>query len=90
MKKKKVLFHQYNAQCHKLIARMEKLHELRFELLSHPPYFLDLAPSDYYLFKYLKTMLQGERFHSNEKVIGETEVYFEAKDKSFSEKSIEM
>ena len=30
-----------------------------------------------------KRMLQGKRFGSNEEVILETEVYFEAKDKSF-------
>ena len=44
MKKKKVLFHQDNALCHKLIATMAKLHELRFNLLPHPLYSLHLAP----------------------------------------------
>ena len=43
MKKKKVLFHQDNAPCHKLIAMMAKLHELHFKLLPHPPYSPDLA-----------------------------------------------
>ena len=43
----KVLFHQDNAPCHKLIAMMAKLHELNFKLLPHPPFSLDLAPSDY-------------------------------------------
>ena len=50
----------------------------------------DLAPSDYYLFADLKKMLQGKRFYSNEKVITETNAYFEAKDKSFYKKGIEM
>ena len=44
MKKKKVLFHQDNAPCHKLIATMAKLHELYFELLPYPPYSPDLPP----------------------------------------------
>ena len=35
-------------------------------------------------------MLQGKRFGSNEEVILETEVYFEAKDKSFNKKGIEL
>ena len=35
-KKKKVLFYQVNAPCHKSIAIMAKLHELHFELLPHP------------------------------------------------------
>ena len=54
---------------------MAKLHELHFELLPHPSYSPDLAPSDYYLFADLKSMLQGERFGSNEEVIAETEAY---------------
>ena len=86
MKKKKVLFHQDNAPCHKMITMMAKLHELHFELLSHPPYSPDLAPSNYRLFADLKRMLQGKRFGSNEEVISETETYFEAKDKSFYKK----
>ena len=88
MKKKKVLFHQDNAPCHKLIATMAKLHELHFKLLLHPPYSQDLAPSDYWLFANLKR--KGKRFGSNEEVISVTEVNFEVKDKSFYKKDIEL
>ena len=35
-------------------------------------------------------MFPGERFGSNEEVISETEAYFEAIDKSFYKKSIEL
>ena len=78
--KKKVLFHQNNALCHKSIETMAKLHELDFRLLPHPPYSPDLALSNYLLFADLKKMLQRKRFGSNEEVIVETEAYFEAKD----------
>ena len=37
MKKKKVLFQQDNAPCHKSIATMAKLHELHFEMLCNRP-----------------------------------------------------
>ena len=90
MKKKKVLFHQNNALCHKLIATMAKLYELHFELLPYPPYSPDLAPSNYWLFANLIRMLQGKRFDTNEEVILETEAYFEAKDKSFYKKGIKL
>ena len=63
------------------MATMAKLH---FELLPHPPYSLDLTPSDYNLFAGLKRRLQGKRFDSNEEVIAETEAYFEAIVQSFS------
>ena len=69
MKKKKVLFHQDNAPCHKSIATMAKLFELHFELLPHPPYSFDLAPRDYCLFADLKRMLQEKKFGSNEEVV---------------------
>ena len=86
MKKKKVLFHQNNALCHKSMAMMAKLHELHFKLLPQPAYSPDLAPNDNWLFADLKMMLQGKRLGSNEDVITETEVYFEAKDKLFYKK----
>ena len=54
MKKKKVLFYQDNAPCHKSLATMAKLNELSFELLPHPPYSPGLAPNDYFLFADLK------------------------------------
>ena len=90
MKNKKVLFHQDNAPCHKSIATMVKLHELHFELLLHTSYSPDLAPSDDLQFANLKRILKGKRFGSTEEVISETEEYFEAKDKSFYKKGIEL
>jgi hypothetical protein len=38
---------------------MEKLKDLHYELLEHPPYSPDLAPSD---FPELKFFLSGQRF----------------------------
>ena len=46
MKKKKVIFQQDNALCHKSIAAMAKLHELHFELLPQPPYSPNRAPEN--------------------------------------------
>ncbi|GBP64531.1 Histone-lysine N-methyltransferase SETMAR [Eumeta japonica] len=45
--KKKVLFHQDNARVHTCLVTMAKIHELRYELLPHPAYSPDLAPSLY-------------------------------------------
>ena len=52
-------------------------------------YEITLLPTQY-LFPAVKRMLQGKRFGSNKEVIAETEAYFEAKDKSFYKKGIEM
>ena len=89
MQKKKVLFHQDNAPCHKSMKTMIKLNELCFELLPHPPYYSDLALIGYWLFADLKKMLHGKRLGFNGEVIAETEAYFKSKGESFYKKGIE-
>lgn len=80
---KKVLFHQDNAPAHNSMVAMAKLHQLRYELLPHPPYSPDLAPSDFFLFPNLKRYLRGKRFYSNAEVIAETTEYFASFEKSY-------
>jgi [histone H3]-lysine36 N-dimethyltransferase SETMAR len=86
LKKKKVLFH---APFHKSIKTTAKLHELGYELFSHPPYSPDLAPSDFFEFADLKRILAGMKFTTNEEAIAETEAYFEAISKSYYKNGIE-
>ena len=50
LQQKKNIFHQDNAPCHKSVLTMAKFNEFKYELLDHPPYYPDLAPSDFYLF----------------------------------------
>lgn len=78
MAKKKVLFHHDNAPVHSSRVAQQKLAELRFQLLPHPAYSPDLAPSDYHLFPKLKTFLAGRKFESNEDVIQKVNQYFES------------
>ena len=89
MKKKKCSFTK-SMHCHKSIPMMAKLHELHFKLLLHPPCSPDLVPIDYCQLQTSKECSRGKRFGSNEEVILETEVFFEAKDKSFYKKHIEL
>ena len=46
---KGVLFHQDNAPTRKSVVAMAAVRDWGFELVDHPPYSPDLAPSDYYL-----------------------------------------
>ena len=55
-----------------------------------PLFSRSAPPGDYWLLADLKRRLQGKKFGSNEEVILETEAYFEAKDKSFYKKGIEL
>ena len=57
--------------------------ECGYEILPHPPYSPDLAPSDYFLFPNLKSYMKGKRFDSDEDVIDEVESYFERQIPSF-------
>ena len=44
-----------------------------FELIPHPAYSPDLAPSDYFLFPNLKKDIRGRHFWSNEEVVAAVE-----------------
>jgi|SRR5687768_3191449 len=90
LQKKKVLFHHDNAPPHSSLKAAVKLEQLGYELIPHPPYSPDLAPSDYYLYPNLKRWLQGKRFYTNDEVIFETEGYFAELDKSYYSKGIQM
>jgi histone-lysine N-methyltransferase SETMAR len=49
---------------------VETVNELGFELMEHPPYCPDLAPSDFRVFGPMKVALRGRRFSSDEEVTG--------------------
>ena len=53
----------YNAPSHTSLKAMAKLKQLRFELVAHPPYSPDLAPSDYYLFPNFKSCSRERDSH---------------------------
>lgn len=78
--KKKILFHQDNAPCHKSVIAMEKINELGFELVPHAPYSPDLAPSDFSLFPNLKKFHAGKKYGSDSEVIAATNAYFDELD----------
>ena len=57
-----VILHHDNASAHKSYYVLSTIHNLRYELLRHPPYSPDLVPSDYYLFPLLKNYLKERRY----------------------------
>ena len=50
---------------------------MKFEQLNHPPCSPDLAPSDYHLFRNLKSHLRGTRFRDDDELKADTEAWFE-------------
>ena len=61
-RKSPILFHE-NIQLHIAQSMLEKLKELVYKVLPHPPYSLDLSPMDYHFFKHLDSFLQGKGLH---------------------------
>lgn len=53
---------QDNARVHTANLSMATIRELKWQLLPHPPYSPDLAPSDYHLFAPMKDPLRGVHF----------------------------
>jgi histone-lysine N-methyltransferase SETMAR len=66
-----VLLHHDNARPHTARATQERIPQLKWELLEHPHYSPDLAPSDFHLFGPLKEHLGAKSFTDDE---AETEV----------------
>ena len=87
---KKVLFHQDNAPAQTSPIAMAKIKELGFELIPHPPYSPDLAPSDFFLFHNLQTWLDGKRFLFNEEVINAINTYFATQETSYFSEGIKQ
>jgi [histone H3]-lysine36 N-dimethyltransferase SETMAR len=83
LQRKSVLFLQDNAPAHKAAVVMAKLHELRYQLVDHPPYSPDLAPSDFFLFAKLKKHLSGVKYSTNDAVVAATEGFFDDLDGEF-------
>jgi histone-lysine N-methyltransferase SETMAR len=65
-----VILHD-NARPHTSAHTVDTLQKLRFEVLKHPPYSPDLAPSDFHLFGPLKAAFGRGRFTSDEGAIPE-------------------
>ena len=84
-----VLFLQDNAPAHTAHETLRKIRDFGFELVDHPPYSPDLAPSDYHLFPQLKKHLKGTKFHSDSEVIAATEAWLEAQPSEFFYQGLE-
>jgi transposase len=54
-----------NARPHAANMTKAAIQELDWEILPHPPYSPDLAPSDYRLFRSLSHNLRGVSFNNN-------------------------
>jgi histone-lysine N-methyltransferase SETMAR len=77
------LFHHENPRHHTAPATQERIQKVEWELLEHPPYSPDMAPSDFHLFGPLKDHLGGKCFADDEDVQTEVQKWLRQQSKDF-------
>ena len=78
--RKRVLLQQDNAPAHTAKNTKRKIKDLDIELLPHPAYSPDLAPSYYHLFRSLAHFLRGKDFDTFEDIEKAVSDFFASKD----------
>ena len=86
--RKLIIFHQDNARLHVSLMTRQKLLQLGWEVVIHPPYSPDIAPSEFHLFRTLQNSLNRRNFNSLEDCKRCLEQFFSQKDKKFWEHGI--
>ncbi|KAK6760575.1 hypothetical protein RB195_021874 [Necator americanus] len=82
-----ILLHD-NARPHTANIVKAALQELDWEVLQHPPYSPDLAPTDYHLFRSLSNQMQGVTFDNNEDLENWLNNFFESRPGGFWQNGI--
>jgi hypothetical protein len=80
---KRVLLLHDNARPHTAAHTVDILRTLKFEVLKHPPYIPDLAPSDFHLFGPMKEHLWGQKFADDDEVMETVQSWLKVTPKSF-------
>ena len=80
---KGVLLQQDNAGVHSCKVAMDTVERNGYELIPHPAYSPDLAPSDFFLFPNLKKDIRALHFQSDEEVVTAVEEWVNGKDPDF-------
>ena len=87
IRKGPILLHD-NARPHTAIKTQKKLQQLGIEVLAHPAYSPDIAPTDYYLFQNLDNFMARKKFSKREEVQNEVSSFFESCEPDFLRKGI--
>jgi histone-lysine N-methyltransferase SETMAR len=77
-----LIVHADNAKPHTAKSTIEYLQANAMKKAPHPPYSPDLAPSDFYLFGYVKGQLNGCSFTSGDELLSAIESFFDQIEKS--------
>ena len=62
--RKRVILQHDNARPHASKITTQKINELEWELVPHPPYSPEIAPPDYHLFRLMDHFFHGKKFNN--------------------------
>lgn len=77
-----ILLHD-NARPHVSRLTLQKLNELGYEVLPHPPYSPDLSPTDFHFFKHLDAFLQKKTFTNQEGIKNAVQQFIDSRTPAF-------
>uniref|UniRef100_A0A914DW87 Transposase n=1 Tax=Acrobeloides nanus TaxID=290746 RepID=A0A914DW87_9BILA len=83
-----VVFLDDNAKPHRSRQTMQKIQNMGWEHLEHPPYSPDLSPSDFYLFRSLEHWLRGKKFRTTKEMRQSLTEFFDSKDREWYRRGI--
>lgn len=86
--RKRIIIQQDNARPHTAAEVKRKINSLDIEILPHPAYSPDLAPSDFHLFRSMSTFLKGRKFQDLNDIENACRDFFASKDTTWYQNGI--
>jgi len=88
LRQEEVLLLHDNARPHTANLTKATLKKLKWEVLPQPPYSPDMSPSDFFLFRSMKSKMRGQSFKSDEEVAKWLDEFFGSRPVGFFDDGI--